>query len=271
MRAPSTLQGGSTLPSPSAGGPTPATVGAVVASRSGSRPLRLIADQRYFGLDARMLRAGLERSLARLSAHGEAAPPLADASLAEDFRLDGSGGAALARLLVAGRLLQPEGGAGYRPTPLFHEYARATVVAPLSRERARILIDKVCELARNINARWDRNPFVVRMVAVSGSYMSRRRQLPELRVWLVLRKRPAMSARRWKRPLASREALRQIVDAVNEQSSFIVVRIVADKRAVERPFTIVFEGGDRFAVEPVHPWERFREWGASISRRLGAK
>ena len=265
------MQSPSTLQPPSIAGAAPSSLAPVAGSPAVSKSVRLIADQRYFGLDARVLRAGLERALARISGQPGPHPGLDIASLVEDFRLERAAGPPLARLLVAGRLLEPATSGEYRPTPLFREYARATVVAPLSRARARILVEKTCELARQINAEWNRNPFVVRMVAVSGSYMSRRRQLPDLCLWVLLRKRRNMSTHRWKRPIANAEALRQILAAINAQSSFIVVRIVADKGAVRRPFCVVFESGDRFVVEPVHAWERFRDWGASISRRLVAR
>jgi len=67
------------------------------------------------------------------------------------------------------------------------------------------------------------------------------------------------------------DALRQIVEPINALSSFIVVRIAADARAVKRPFSVVFQA-DEDVVEPSVPtWERFRDWGASISRRLASR
>ena len=79
---------------------------------------------------------------------------------------------------------------GYLPTRRFHQYALACVVAPLSRARAKGLIDRACGLAARINADSARNPFQIKFVAVSGNYMSSHDQLAELSLWLVLDRAP---------------------------------------------------------------------------------
>jgi len=259
-----------TVPSPTESSAPASTAGAPMASQASSRKRRLIADRRYFGLEARILRSGLARAWARVSTQRPGEARLDVASLVEDFRVEPDSGPALAELLVAGGLLESQLSDGYRPTPLFREYSQAVVVAPLSRARAKVLIERARNVAAHINGDGSRNPFLVRMIAVSGSYMSRQAQLPELCLWVVLRKRPNASRRRWRRTLGKGDALRQILGALNALSSFIVVRIVTDKRMVQRPFAVVFESGERFVVEPVHAWERFRDWGASISQRLVA-
>ena len=215
-----------------------------------------------------MLRAGLERALARVSTRRPGEATLDVEALVEDFRVESDSGPALARLLVAGGLLELQGSDRYRPTPMLREYAEAVVVAPLTSARGRVLIQRVRDVATHINAHGSRNPFTIRMIAVSGSYMSRQSKLPELCLWGVLRKRPSPKTRRWRGPLGKTDGLRQILAAINALSSFIVVRIAADTRMVQRPFAVVFESGERFVVEPVHAWERFREGGASVSQRL---
>jgi hypothetical protein len=40
---------------------------------------------------------------------------------------------------------------------------------------------------------------------------------------------------------------------------------------VERPFSVVFQAEDDFADSSAPSWGKFREWGASISRRLSLK
>ena len=134
---------------------------------------RLISDQQYFGLEANEMRAGAKRALARVT--GRTSAECIDVrSLGEDFRLDGTAAAALLSAFLAGGMLYPDGIGRYRPTRLLREYALASVVAPLARERAKALVDRACALAASVNADWDNVPFQIEVMAVSGSYMSRR-------------------------------------------------------------------------------------------------
>lgn len=232
---------------------------------------RLVAYQTYFGIEARAFHAGAERMLERMSAKAPNQARITVHSVGEDFRLDAAASWALLRALVAGKLLHANGAAGYVATPRFREYALASVVVPLSRARAKVLIDAVRGIAARINAEWDRNPFLVKLVAVSGSYMSRRNQLPELTLWLVLRRRPQLRARRWKPLLDKDVALRQVLAAIKAPSSFIVVRIVKDKESVQRPFSVVFLTNEDVVEPSLQTWERLRGWSASISRRLASR
>ena len=243
----------------------------LIASRGAAKVRRLVADQRYFGLEARVLHAGAERSLARMSAQAPEQARVDAHMLGEDFRLDAPASRALLQALLAGGLLYPDGSGGYRPTARFREYALACVVAPLSRARAKALIDRVCGLAAHINADWASNPLRIKVVAVSGSYMSRRDQLADLSLWLVLRRRPETRERRWRPSMSKDDALRQILEPIHALSSFIVVRIVADRQVVQRPFSVVFQATEDVVEPSVPTWERFRDWGASISRRLASR
>jgi hypothetical protein len=228
-------------------------------------PIRkLVAGERYFDLEASAFHAGAERCVARVS---ESPKPHVDVTaLAEDFQLEPAAADALLVALLEGGLLQPEGNRRYRLTSRFRDYALAPIVQPLSRARARTLVERACRKVAHINADWPRNPFVVRMVAVSGSYMSRREHLPELALFLVLRPRPGSRVRRWRGAMSRRDALQQILALMTAMSSFIVVRIVADRRAVPRPFSVVFQASDEARETTAPMWERFAVWGASISR-----
>lgn len=238
------------------------------SARGAPKIRRLIADQQYFGLDAKAFHDGAARTLARISAPGSDKPRIDVRSLGEDFRLDAAASWALLRAMLAGGLLLTDGPGNYRPAARFREYALANVVLPLSRARARELIERIGKLAERINANWDRNPYRVKMIAVSGGYMSRSDRLSDLSVWLVLHRRAEARTRRWRSPLGKSDALRQIAAAMRELSSFIVVHVVADRHAVQRPFSVVFQAEDDFADSHAHSWGRFREWGASISKRL---
>ena len=234
-----------------------------------ARKLRLIADQHYFGLAARAFNAGTQRMLERISAQPSGEARIDLECIGHDFLLEPADSLALLRAMLAGGLLLPDGTGYYRPTPRFREYAVAPLVAPLSRSRAKTLVDAVCDLAAQINADWSRNPFEIKLVAVSGAYMSRSRELPELSVWLVLRPRAEKQNRRWRAMVTKGAGLRQILAAVSSQSSFIVARIVAHKNVVPRPFCVAFQATEYFEVE-APPAQRFREWGASIGELLGA-
>jgi hypothetical protein len=231
---------------------------------------RLIADQHYFGLAARFFHAGAQRMLERISAQPSGQERIDLECIGFDFLLEPADSLALLRAMISGGLVVPDGTGYYRPTARFREYAQAPLVAPLSRARAKMLVDAVCDLAAQINADWVRNPFEVKLVAVSGSYMSRSLQLPELSLWLVLRPRSERPSRRW-RPMVTKGAgLRQILTAVSSVSSFVVARIIAHKSVVPRPFCVAFQAAEPVADLAVSPSQRVREWGASIGELLGA-
>lgn len=249
--------------------PAPAATEEFVASASTRRMRRLIVDQRYFGLEARMFHAGAQRMLDRISAQAPAPANIDVDCIGTDFQLESPDNLGLLRAMLSGGLLVPDGSGYYQPTARFREYALAPLVAPLSRARARMLVDAVCDCAARINTDWARNPFEVKMVAVAGSYMSRSDHLPELSVWLVLRPRREKQTRRWRPMLSKADGLRQILTAVDAQSSFIVARIVAHKSVVPRPFSVVFQASE-IVDTSVSASRVFRDWGASLGELLSA-
>lgn len=245
--------------------------GRLIASSGVSKARRLVADQIYFGLEAGVFRAGAERALARMSHQSPERARLDTRTLGHDFQIDPAASGALLSALLSGGMLYPDGTGMYRPTRLFREYALASVVAPLSRERAKGLVDQACALAARINSEWDQVPFRIAMMAVSGGYMSRRDQLSDLTFSLALRPRHEARSQRPESMLSRDEALRMVLEALHALSSFIVVRIVADRKAVQRPFGIVFQANES-AIDPsVGGWERFRDWSASVTRWLAVK
>jgi len=244
----------------------------LIASQGGPNKLRrLVADRRYFGLEAPALRAGAERSLARMSAQPPEQARIDVRSLGEAFHLDAPASWELLRALLMGGLLYPDGSGGYLPTRHFREYALACVVAPLSRGRAKALIERACGLAARINTNWVGNPLQIWTVAVSGSYMSRLDQLSELSLWLILHRRRDARSQRASSSLNKDDALRQILEPIQALSSFMVVRIVADKQAVPRPFSVAFQATEAVMDSSQPPLERFRDWSASITRRLASR
>jgi len=231
---------------------------------------RLISDQQYFGLEAGVLRSGAKRALARVTGR-TSAESIDVRDLGDDFRLDGAASAALLSALLAGGMLYPDGTGSYRPTRLFREYALASVVAPLARERAKGLVDRACALAASINADWDNVPFQIETMAISGSYMTRREVLPELSLSLVLCPRSESRKPRPSVVMSKDEGLRRVLEAMRALSSFIVVRIAVDRMGVQRPFSVVFQIDQNLVDAPVGGWDRFREWSASVTRWLAVK
>ena len=238
--------------------------GRVPASPGRTRPRKLIAHQRYFGLEARALRAGAERMLGRMSAQASGQTWINVRSIGEDFALDPTASGTLLRAFLAGGLLYPDGDGGYYATPLFREYALAQVVIPLSRSLARDLMNKACHVAAVFNADSRRNPFLIRRLLVSGSYMSRSNLLPELSLWIELRRRVQPQA-----PLLDKEdALRQIKASISEVGSIVEVHLVTDDKNVPRPFSVVFECKEDPIESTVPAWEKLRNWSASIGQRI---
>ena len=215
-----------------------------------------------------MLRAGAERVIERMTARAPKQARIDVHSISADFHLDAADSRTLFSALLAGGLLYPDGTGGCRPTERFRDYACACVVVPLSRDRAKALIDSVSELAQRINVAWAQNPYQIKMIAVSGGYMSRCKTLHELSLWPVLRRRPEVRARGWKPALGKDDAQGQIRSAMNALSSFIVVRIVADRQAIERPFSVVFQASEPMVERPLPAWDKVCDWSASITRRI---
>lgn len=235
-----------------------------------AKPRRLIADQRYCGLEALAINAGSKRMFARLDIQ-KAAQTIDVRSLSEDFRLDAAASRTFLSALLAGGLVRPMGNGGYQPTPNFREYALAYVVAPLSRERARALIGRAGELAERINTGWSQNRYLIERIAVSGSYMSRCDPLPQLDLGLILRKRPQLPRRHSQSHLGKEAGARQIVAAMQALSSFVVAHVAPHLQEITRPFSLVFEADENAIADPVSSWDRIRELSASISQRLNLR
>ena len=238
---------------------------------SGSKSPRLVADRQYFGLDAEVLRSGAERTLERLSKQSPDEQRIDVHTLAADFRTDAAGAAVLLSTFLAGGLLHPNGAGAYLPTRHFRQCALSCVVAPMTRDRAKSVIDRACQLAEQINKEWTRNPFRIKTIVVSGSYMSRRKELAELSLSLGLSRRQEARASATLSTQDRDEAGRQIVHAMSKLSSFVTVRIVSERHAVPRPFSVVFQA-ESFVEETSAPaWGRLLDWSSALSKRLASR
>jgi len=228
----------------------------------------LVWEQLQFGLEPSAFRRGAARALARVAGRSREEARITVEQLREDFRLDAAGAEALLRALIEHRLLESASERwDYGLTERFREFALARVVPALDRPRAKRLIEKAGMLAAKINAKWTRNPFVIAMIAVSGSYMSRNRKLPELNLWLIVRPRTPSRSSVWGLSSSRGDAARNIRQAVRSLSSFIVVRMVTEDKSLPRPFTIAFRAEDTPAAPPI--FVVLREWSDSVRRRIG--
>ena len=228
----------------------------------------LVLQRLQFGLEPLAFRRGATRVLARVAGRPREEAPVTAEDLRQDFRLDAAGAEALLRALVANRLLERANTTSdYRLTERFREFALARIVPPLQRARAKRLIERAGMLAGQINAKWTRNPFVIAMIAVSGSYMSRSKTLPELSLWLIVRPRPPGRARLWEPSSSRGDGARRIREAVRSLSSYIVVRVVTDAEPLPRPFTVAFRADDMAPPPPI--FGVLRVWGDSVRRRIG--
>jgi hypothetical protein len=229
----------------------------------------LVCSQNYFGLEALVLRRGAERVLAR----GAGQPPenarVNAQTLGEDFRLDAATAHALLLTLVSHRLLEPERdrAGDYRLTERFREIAAARVVRPLQRWQARELLEAAGRLVAQMNADSARNPFMVEMMAVSGSYMSRSNRIGELVLWPLVKPRHQKSARRIRSSLSETEGAKEIRTALRALSPFIVVNVVTDATSIARPFSVPFRADDN-AELPAPPAVGLLAWGLSLRRQL---
>jgi hypothetical protein len=202
----------------------------------------LMAHHRYFGLDALRLRTAAGRVLTRVVGLPPARACVRAEHLKQDFAVNTVEGEALLHELVDGGLLRPhaELPGEVETTDRLREFAAARVVEPLTRERARALIARACALARQINAEWTRNPLEIEALAVSGAYMSRDRDLPELTLGVVVRTRDANRRSRWGRMANKHAGAQTMREELQSLSSFVVVHFVTDLAALPRPFSVVF-------------------------------
>lgn len=229
----------------------------------------LISNQSYFGMDPLAFQRAAGRVLERVNKLPPDKAWLSAEVLGKDFRLDPEAAQALVENFVGKGLLLSQGcpRGEYRLTDLFKEYAQARVVPPLTRARAKELLDEACKLASQINMEWTHNPLVIHMIAVSGSYMSRHNRISDLTLWPVVRRRTETTSRRFRSPITKAEGAAEIRSALRSLSGFVVVNLVVDKTTIERPFAVPYRdtGEVTTSTPTLGP---FRQWGLSLRRQL---
>jgi len=207
----------------------------------------LLAHQRYFGLDPVRLRIASGRMMARVVGLPPERARVSTDHIRIDFGLDIEESERMAASLVGGGLLRPH---PERPREFFVterlvEYAAARVVEPLLRPRAKLLLDRACDLATQINREWLRNPLEIDAVAVSGSYMTPEHELTDLALGVVVGPRLKLKPRPWAITSSKTEGAREIRHAFDDLSSFVVAHVVTRLASIPRPFSVAWEAEAR--------------------------
>lgn len=202
----------------------------------------LVADRRYFGMDALSLRNAACRVAARIAGLPPERARVRGAFLRQDFGVDTVDGRALIDDLCAdGLLARPAGpSSDFLVTPKLVEFATARVVEPLPRAKAKLLVARAGDLAERVNRDWTRNPLEVAMVVPHGVYLGRDQRLDELPLALVVRARPGSRRSMWNR-MSKQEGADGLRATFGELSSFVRLRLVTRLESVPRPFTVAWQ------------------------------
>jgi hypothetical protein len=225
----------------------------------------------YFGLEARAFHAGAERMLKRASAQASGQTWINIRSLSEDFNLDLAASGTLLRAFLAGGLLYPDGNGGYEATERFRQYALMRVVVPLLRSEAKDLLRRACSFAAGFNADSQRQPLLIETMMVSGRYMNRCDLVPELPLWLIVRRRRHAEGQRSTPSFDKDDSVRHLKAMMKELGPIVEIHIVSDTQKVERPFSVVFQAKDVVIEPPARAWNKLLDWSASIGQRIAPR
>jgi hypothetical protein len=206
------------------------------------KPATLVTQRLYFGIDALRLRDASSRVLARLHGLDPSRACVSAEDLRRDFGLDTVDGRATLDAMVAEGLLMRRSSSHseFRVSRRLVRYATARVVDPLPRARARSLVAQACDLAREINSSWARNPLEIEALAPFGAYLSREPHLDQLPLGVVVRLRPASRRARW-RALSKTEGIHEVRAALVALSSFVRLRLATEASQLPQPCAIVFQ------------------------------
>lgn len=205
-------------------------------------PLTLVNRKLYFGVEASRLRDAAVRVLTRL--HGlppDRAIVKVDALL-DDFRIGVAASQAMIEGMVRHGALLPLAERGeYAVTDKFREIAQAEIVEPLTRARAKMILDHVAELAWHFNRAAQDNKYEIDALAAFGAYMKLEPDVSELSIAVTGRHRapPARPAiGRGTQLTKGHEEIRRMIEG---QSRFVRARFFRSLDEVPRPFAVVFK------------------------------
>jgi hypothetical protein len=205
-------------------------------------PVTLVHRKLYFGIEAMRLRESAARVLTRL--HGlppERAIVKLDALL-DDFRIGAAASQTMVEEMVRRRVLLPLAERGeYAITDRFRELAQAELVEPLTRAKAKMVLDHIAELAWHFNRAAQDNKYEIDALAAFGAYMRLEPDVSDLQVAVTGRHRPPPARPalgRGTRMLKGHEEIRRMIEG---QSRFVRAHFVRGLDEVPRPFAVIFK------------------------------
>lgn len=202
----------------------------------------LVANYFYFGLDAMRLREGSGRILERIQGRPAGRASVGLNTLTREFGLGDASPATVDQMLEFGLLERQDSQRNvFGVTDRFRQYAHARIIKPLQRAQARLLLSHVRELAQRFNRRAAHNRYTIAALAVFEGYMSLDKELAELAIGVVRRRRtPAETAAsgRATKVTEGSDAIRALLE---ESSHFVRVSFFPRLRDVPRPFSVFYE------------------------------
>jgi hypothetical protein len=205
-------------------------------------PLTLVNRKLYFGVEAVRLRDAAVRVLTRL--HGlppERAIVKLDALL-DDFRIGAAASQTMIEGMVRRGVLLPLAEHGeYAITDRFRDIAQAEIVEPLTRARAKMILDHVAELAWHFNRAASDNKYEIDALAAFGAYMKLDHEIADLQVAVTGRRRPPPARPalgRRTQMLKGHDEIRRMIEG---QSRFVRAHFFQSLDEVPRPFAVVFK------------------------------
>ena len=205
--------------------------------------MTLVTRRLYFGLDAHSLRDGSGRLLARIGDIPHDRAVVRMDAIVEDFRVSAAASRGMVDQMVQDGLLQRlrPGAYEFTLTDKLRRIARASIIDPLPRTRAKMLLDHIADVSWHFNRTATNNKYEIEAVAVYGTYMSRDPVLTEITLGVTGRRRllPSKPPRgQAAQPLEGHERIRQLFE---EQSEFVSVRFFQKIEDMPRPFSVVYK------------------------------
>ena len=207
------------------------------------KAVMLVTRKRYFGFDAQQMRESTARVLSRLQyLPPERAVVKLDA-LIEDFRISAAASRPVIEEMVRHGLLQRVGERGleYGITEKFRRYADARIIEPLPRNRAKMLLNHIADLAWHFNRTAVGNKYEIDALAVFGSYMSLEPELSELTVAVTGRRRPPVTRPAAGRATQAQQGHEEIRELIEGQSNYLEAKFFQRLDDVPRPFSVIFK------------------------------
>lgn len=207
------------------------------------KDVTLVTKRLYFGVDALQMREATARVLSRLEEMPPDRPVVRLDALLEDFRVSAAASRPMIEEMLRHGLLQrvSDRGVEYGVTDKFRRYADARIIEPLPRNRAKMLLNHVADLAWHFNRSAVENKYEIDALAAFGSFMSLEPELEELTVAVTGRRRAPAERPAAGRATTAQQGHEQIRALIENQSSYLQARFFHTLDDVPRPFSVIFK------------------------------